>query len=346
MPRRPFALLVTLISIFALLTLAACGDDSTSPATTTAAPSAAATSAATEAASAAPSAAAPAETYPLTVTDLLGRQVEIKAKPTTVVALSPTAVEFVYAAGATVVGRTDTATYPDAAQSAEVIGSAYSPAFDKVLALKPDLVVADSVIDAQPQLKDAITNLGVPVIFAGADSYQKVLDGLNLMGQIFDAKATTDAVVAQVQKARDDAHAAVADKGLSAVALIMDQDKTIYAAKSDSYVGDILKQAGITNPADPLPDSGPFPGYTTLPPEKLVEFNPDFIFTISPGAPPAPLLSTVLPSIPSLSSLTAVTTPGHLVEIPVKLVLEAPGPRIVDAFKAIEDAAAGNGSAN
>ncbi|HKS94572.1 MAG TPA: ABC transporter substrate-binding protein, partial [Terriglobia bacterium] len=237
MARRPLALLLALLSLVVLVAATACSSSSGSKTPTT---SASASASASSSAASSPSASAAA--YPITVTDLLGRKVEIKQKPTTVVALSPTAVEFVYAAGGTVVGRTDTATYPDAAQKATVIGSAYQPALDKVLALKPDLVVADSVIDAQPQLKDAISNLGVPVIFAGVDSYQKVIDGLNLMGQVFDSKATTDAVVAQVTKARDDAKAAIASKGLSAVALIMDQDQTIYAAKDDSYAGDILKQ--------------------------------------------------------------------------------------------------------
>ena len=340
MGRRSLALLLALLSLLVLVAASACGDDNSSSKTPAASPAAGASS---SPASSSPSASAAA--YPITVTDLLGRQVEIKQKPTTVVGLSPTAVEFAYAAGASVVGRTDTATYPDAAKQAEVIGSAYAPAFDKVLALKPDLVIADSVIDAQPQLKDAITKLGVPVIFAGVDSYQGVIDGLNLMGKVFDSKSTTDAVIAQVTRARDTAKAAIADKKLSAVALIMDQDKTIYAAKDDSYAGDILKQVGISNPASALPDSGPFPGYTTLAPEKLVEFNPDYIFTISPGAPQAPLLSTIIPTIPPFKSLKAVTTSGHIVEAPIA-ILEAPGPRIIDAFQAIQKAVTGGSAGN
>lgn len=313
----------------------ACGGDDNGSNTPTAAASPSASAAAGS-----PSSAAKAA-YPVTVTDLNGRSVEIKAKPKSIVAMSPTATELVYAAGASVVGRTETATYPEAARQAKNIGNAYQPNMETVLSLKPDLLVADSVIDAQPDLKKAIEGAGIPVIYAGADSYQKVIDGLNLMGQVFDSKATTDKVIADINKARDDAKAVIAPKNITAVALIADRDQTLYAAKDSSYVGDIMKQVGINNPASSQPDSGPFPGYTALAPEKLVQFNPDYIFTITPAPAPAPRLSTLIPQIPPFKGLKAVTTQGHVAEIPVELVLQAPGPRIIDAFKAFSAAVSG-----
>lgn len=344
MKLRRLTLVLAAAALAASLAAACGGDDSTStptpapaktnaPATTAASPSAAAsaTTAATQAAT----------TYPVKVTDLLGRQVEIKAKPKTVVALSPTAVELVYAAGQTVAGRTETATYPEAAKQAKSIGSAYQPNMETVLSLKPDLLVADSVIDAQPQLRKTIDDSGIPVIYAGADSFQKVLDGLKLMGTVFDAKTTTDKLIADITKARDDAKAALAGKTVSAVTILMDQDQTIYAAKDGSYVGDAMKQMGITNPANSLPDSGPFPGYTAMPLEKLAAANPDFIFTTTPAPPPVPRLNTLIPQIPPLKGLKAVTTPNHVVEISVDLTLQAPGPRIIDLLKALRTAVAG-----
>jgi iron complex transport system substrate-binding protein len=330
------ALSVFLVAAFAF----ACGDDdddnsgadSTETATTTA-------TTATTAAGSSATATTEAAVYPMKVTDILGREVEIKAKPTTVVAISPTAVELVYAVGEKVVGRSSSADFPAEAQQATDVGTAYQPSFDTILSLKPDLVIADSVIQGGPDYKQPLEGLGVPVIFAGAESYQDVVDGLELMGKVFDAKDKADSVIADIEKARDDAKAAVEGKNISAVAMIAGRDQTLYAAKDSSYVGDMMKMVGLQNPAADQPDSGPFPGYTTLAPEKLVQFNPNLILTISPGsASGAPKLSTLIPSIPPFAGLKAVTS-NAIVELDVELFLESPGPRIVDAFKALSEAA-------
>jgi len=277
------------------------------------------------------------------VTDLLGRTVEIKAKPTTIVALSPTAVEYIYAVGGTVVGRTSTVNYPEAARAAKDIGTAYQPNFEAILALKPDLVVADSVIHSQPTLRQPVEQLSVPVIFAGAESYEDVLKGLELMGRVLGASDTAAKAIVDITKARDEAKAAIAGKQISAVALIADRDNTLYAAKEKSFAGDILTELGIKNPAAGQPDSGPFPGYTVLAIEKLLEFNPDYIFAITPAPPPAPRLATLIPQIPPFKGIKAVTA-NHVIDAEVQLFLQAPGPRIAEAFKAVAAAITGAGN--
>lgn len=287
---------------------------------------------------------APKTAYPLKVTDLLGREVEIKSRPANVVALSPTAAELVYAAGGKIVGRASSVDYPAEAKQAKEVGTAYQPNFESILALKPDLVVADSVIHAQPNLRKPIEDLPVPVLFAGADSYQKVQDGITLMGKVFDDAEGAQKVLSDIEKAKNDAKAAIGGKRTSAVALIADRDQTLYAAKDNSYSGDILKQLGITNPAASQPDAGPFPGYTALASEKLLEFNPDYILAITPAPPPAPRLASLIPQIPPFKGLHAVTQ-QHVVDTDVDLFLQAPGPRIAEAFKAIAAAVTGSGSA-
>ena len=318
-----------MVAAGALLGVACGGDDDAKPAITKTAVTAPSVAAATTVAAA----------YPVKVTDLLGREVEIKAKPKIIVALSPTAVEYVYAVGGTVAGRSASADFPEAAKQAKEVGTAYQPSFEAVLALKPDLIVADSIIHAAPDVRKGIEGLGVPVIFAGADSYQKVLDGLTLMGKVLDANTQAKEAIAAINKARDDAKAALGTKKVSAVALIAGRDQTLYSAKATSFAGDVLQQLGITNPAADGPESGPgFPGYTTLAPEKLIQFDPDFIFTITPGPASVPRLSTLVPQIPPFKGLKAVTG-ARVIELDVDQFIQAPGPRIALAFASIAKAA-------
>jgi len=319
-----------LIVVALLLPVAvACGDDddAADPTATTASSEPTATE-------------APDTAYPVTVTDLLDREVEIPAAPSKIVALSPSAVEFVYAMGGTVVGRTSSVTYPPEALSATEVGTAYQPNYETILALEPDLIVADSVIHASPNFRQPIEDLGIPVIFVGADDYQDVLEGVALMGEVLDARDIADALATDIEGTLERLKGELAASGSSAVILIADRDQTLYAAKSNSYSGALLDALGITNPAADQPDAGPFPGYTTLPFELFLQYDPSIIFTVTPAPPPAPRLSELIPQIPPLAGLGAVQS-DRVVELDVELVLQAPGPRIIEAMEAIAAAAGG-----
>lgn len=306
---------------------AACGGGAEPPAPTQATP--AAKAAATRTPSPAPSGP-----YPVTVTDMLARQVTITSRPQRIVAISPTAVELIYAVGGTVVGRSATAVFPAEAQAAPDVGSAYQPNTEAILALRPDLVVADSVIHAQPQLQSAITKLTVPVVFAGAGSYEQVLTAVNLLGKVLDRQERAGATVRDIEAALAQAKTALGTRKVSAVVLIADRDQTLYAAKATSYAGDILARVGLTNPAASEPDSGPFPGYTAVAPEKLLRYNPDFVLTVTPAPAPAPRLSTLVPQIPPFRGLAAVQA-NRVIELDLAVFLQAPGPRVAEALRAL-----------
>lgn len=352
--------LLALSALLALIVLAACGSDDPEPApdtpaatatraptstpeptlTATPEPTPTATAEPTPTATPEPTQAPPAPGYPREVVDLLGRTVVIPDKPSAIVAISPTAVELVYAVGGSVVGRSQTVDHPPEALDAPSVGSAYQPSFEAILALEPDLIVADSTIHVQPALMGALEELGVPVLFAGAASVGEVITGLNLMGEVLDNERAAAEVAATVEAARATAWVALAELDLSAVLLIGDRDRNLYGAKSNGYAGSILAALGIANPADEQPDSGPFPGFTRIAPEAMLAFDPAWIFTVTPAPPPAPRLSGLLGLFPGFTGLQAVAE-GRVVELDVQLFVQAPGPRVAEAFAAIVAAVAG-----
>ena len=214
--------------------------------------------------------------------------------------------------------------FPEAAKQAADVGSAYAPSAEKILALKPDLVVGDSVIiKGQPDIQKALDGLGVPVLYIGAESYADVITGLDLMGKVLDGTAKTDQVKAQIEKAKNEAKAAVVAAGanVTVMAVTADEKAQLYAAKDNSYVGDILKQLGLKNPGSSLPDTPPLPGYSLLAPEKMLELNPDYILAVTPD-PRAPQLAGVLAKIPPFKSLKAVSG-NHLIDGDVELFLQS-----------------------
>ena len=338
-------LLVISAGIGLTLILSACGSDSLDSDTAVEEAAVATTQQVANAtATAATATSSPTEStvtdayYPKTVEDLLDREVAIAASPERIVALSPSALEYLYALGGVAVGRPSSARYPEAAMSVESVGTSYAPNFESILGLNPDLIIADSIIQAQPRFLEQFKSLPAPVFLAGAGSYSDVLTALERLGMVLNRNDEAQAEITRIQTSMEAAKS-VLPPGTSAIVLIADRDNTFYAAKNTSFVGDVMDNLGVVNPASDLPDAGPFPGFSTASIEILLAWNPDFIFTITPAPEPAPRLSTLLPSIPPMRGLSAVQS-GSILELPLEIALQASGPRVDQLVKLIAESLA------
>lgn len=267
--------------------------------------------------------------YPITVTDFLGRSVQIAEKPVRIVTTHPTATEMLYRAGGTAAGCDANSKYPSGVQALPKVGSAYSISTEAIAALSPDLILVESL--TQASVLSPLEQLGVPIVALRAASLDDIAQGLTLVGEIVDSKDTAAQAVADIQDRIEDAQGNCTGNK-TALILISDAQRNIYAAKPESYPGSVAALINLGNPATGLPDTGPYPGFALFTGEQALTSNPDIVFTISPAPPPAPRLSTVLVQTPGFNQMPAVKA-GHVVELDPMLFLQAQGPRIADAVE-------------
>ena len=81
---------------------------------------------------------------PLSLIDDRGRRIRLDHFADRIVSLSPSITELVFSAGAgsKLVGASRYSDYPDGAKSVPEVGDASGLDFERILALKPDLVIA------------------------------------------------------------------------------------------------------------------------------------------------------------------------------------------------------------
>jgi len=88
--------------------------------------------------------------FPIEVTDQLGRVVKLEKVPERIISLAPSNTEILFALGLgdKVVGVTEYCNYPEAATAKTKIGGYSTVDLEKVVALSPDLVLATGIHEA------------------------------------------------------------------------------------------------------------------------------------------------------------------------------------------------------
>lgn len=251
MPRSLFRPLVAVPAAL-LLTLTACGDDS---------------SGSDDAAAETSGSAA----FPVTVTGADG-ELTLDEQPETIVSMSATATEMLFAIGAgdQVEATDDNSNYPEDAPTTDL--SAFTPNAEAIAEYAPDLVVLSDDLNG---IVDALDALSVPTLLLPAaetldDSYEQ----LEVLGDATGHAEEADEVVADMQ---DRIAAAVDSVPAEAQGLRVyhELDPSFYSAASSTFIGSIYTQLGLENIADGAPDATG--GYPQLSAEYIAGQAPGLI---------------------------------------------------------------------
>lgn len=121
----------------------------------------------------------------ISVVDDAGRTVTLTAPARRIVSLAPHATELVYAsgAGAAVVGVSEYSTYPPEARKLPSVGGVSALDLERVLALKPDLVVVWGSGNSATQIA-RLRQIGIPVFESEPRSFEMVATSLERLGKL------------------------------------------------------------------------------------------------------------------------------------------------------------------
>jgi len=212
--------------------------------------------------------------FPVTIRAADGA-VTIKARPTSIVSLSPTATEMLYAigAGAQVKAVDEFSNYPPGAPMTKLDG--LDPNVEAIASYKPDLVV---VSDDTASLDEQLGALGIPVLYLPAvadltEDYQQYAE----IGEATGHAAGAGAEVARIR--------ASITRIVKSVPKLAHPESYYYEVGIDPYysvtdstfVGSLLGLLGLHSVADAAKGAAASGGYPELNAEFILQSDPDYI---------------------------------------------------------------------
>ncbi|SKA82939.1 iron complex transport system substrate-binding protein [Caloramator quimbayensis] len=213
-----------------------------------------------------------AVSYPLTITDSYSRQVTIDKKPERIVSVAPNITEIIAALNAKdrLVGRTDYCDYPQDISSVESIGSLMEPNIEKIVSLKPDIVIASSHFKKESLEKLEQLNIKV-VILNGAETFDGAYETIDKVGQVIGEKEAAEKIISDMKKKVEEITAKVKDAPKPKVYYVISYGKFgDYTAGKGTFIDEAIKMAGGTN----IGEDAEGWAYSL---EKIVKNDPDII---------------------------------------------------------------------
>lgn len=237
--------------------------------------------------------------------------------------LLPSLTESVCALGACdrLVGTDRYSDWPASVQQLPKLGGLDDTLIERLVALRPDLVLAVPATRAIPRLE----SLGIPVLGLQLERHEAVREALVLLAQLLGRPQAADRVWAAIQRDISTAAARVPAK-LRGRRVYFEVDGSPYAAGAASFVGVTLTRLGLVNIVPAA--MGPFP---RLNPEYVVRQQPEIIMAERKAL-------AGMAARPGWSRLTALQRRGVCGFSQADYaVLVRPGPRLGEAALRIAD---------
>ena len=258
------------------------------------------------------------------VTDEAGRRVIIPEKIDRIVSLAPNLTEIVYAVGAgdRLVGDTTYCDYPEAAKSVAKVGDTMRPSVERIIALKPQIVLVSTASQLETFTQQLDTQ-NISVYVTDPQSLNDVFRSIQTLGDLFEEHERATALVEQLKHRSDETTFAVARIQAKPIRVFYQvSGEPLYTIGRDAYLTDLIRRAGGVSVTADVPDA--FPRFSD---EAALASKPDAIILPTGGAMGA-ANSDVAPPLKHspavINNRVFKINDDHL---------SRPGPRLVDGLE-------------
>lgn len=211
--------------------------------------------------------------------DELQRTVTVPDHAHRLICLAPSITDVVYALGrgSDVVGITDFTQYPVEAKEKPSIGGVINPSLEKLVELKPDLVLAIAELNSSDLVR-SIERLKIPVFVVHPQGVAGIHRSITSIGQAIDQQAEANALVARLREKEQKVRARVAGKKEPVVFLLIWADPIITAGRG-AFITELIRMAGGVSVTEDLQSE-----WTRVSFETLVQRQPEYLLLVR-GSP-------------------------------------------------------------
>lgn len=266
---------------------------------------------------------------PVTITDMMGREVVLDKPASRVVALTAADCEILYALGGgdLLVGRGEYCDKPAEVLDVPSVESGYETNIEQIIALQPDVLLMGSMNQPKEQV-DALENAGIHVVVSCANDIAGTYEAISMIGTLLGKQDEADALVTEMEASFAALAAKVTGDGTKTVYFeVSPLEWGLWTAGTGTFMDEIASMLGLENCFSDVS------GWGEISEEQVLERNPDYIVTISMyfGEGPTPVEEIM--SRPGWDAVSAVAN-GKILNLQDD-ELSRPCPRLVDGAEAL-----------
>ena len=258
------------------------------------------------------------------ITDDNGRTVLFDKKPERIVVTSASFLEPLYAVGGSVVGRPESKTkVPPEAKDVPRIGRVYQIDAEKIIALKPDLVILNKGMNEK--LIDTLNANYIKTLVLDMKSYEDVKREIGIFAALTGEKEKGEALIQKMDADINAVRTSIPQEK-KRVAIIHSTGQGLSVQLDGSIAGCIANMLGWENTAAGMPALDKNPDAAPYSMETLVAQNPDILFVTSMGdeAEIRASMEAMFADNPAWQSVTAIRE-GKVYYLPQEMFLFSPG---------------------